>query len=157
MSPTRDTLLRCHVQHLGETGDGEASLLPWLMRWLIATGRVRYRTHVAYEVPWLGRRVDLALLTARGTTSAFELKLGRVQRVLEQASYNDLSFHRSWVVVGSRPRTDAQEWAQRLGLGLIVIRPPTVTLLLHPVVRAPDHSVIRRVRAAIAARAPKIS
>jgi hypothetical protein len=153
MSPTRDLLLHRHVQRLGETGDGEASLMPWLMRWLIVTGRVRYRTHVAYEVPWLGRRVDLALLTARGTTSAFELKLGRVQRVLEQASYNDLSFHRSWVVVGSRPKADAQTWAQRLGLGLIVIRPPSVTLLMRPVVRVPDHSVIRRVRVAITARA----
>jgi hypothetical protein len=156
MSPTRELLLRRHMDGLGDVGNGEASLLPWLMHWLIATGRVRYRTHVAYEVPWLGRRVDLALLTARGTTSAFELKLGRLQRVLEQASYNDLSFHRSWVVVGNHPQAGGLEWAQRLGLGLIVVRPPSVTLLLRPVVRSPDHSVMRRVRVAIATRAPQV-
>jgi hypothetical protein len=152
MSPTQE-LLRRHVDDLGDVGDGEASLLPWLMRWLIATGRIRSRTHVAYEVPWLGRRVDLALLTSRGTTSAFELKLGGLQRVLEQASYNDLSFHRSWMVVGSRPQTGGMEWAERLGLGLIVVQPPSVRLLLHPVVRPPDHSVVLRLRGAIAARA----
>jgi hypothetical protein len=146
-------LLRYHVDSLGDFNEGEAAMLPWLVGWLVATGRVRSRTSVAYEVPWLGRRVDLALLTARGVTSAFELKLGRLQRVLEQASYNDLSFHRSWAVVGSHPQPDGLDWAKRFGLGLLVVRPPVVTPLLLPVVRAPDATVIRRVRQAIATRA----
>jgi hypothetical protein len=136
---------------------GEAALLPYLMQWLIATGRIRSRTHVAFEVPWLGRRVDLALLTSRGTTSAFELKLGRMQRVLEQASYNDLSFHRSWIVTGSNPRPDGLYWAQHLGLGVIVIRPPSVTLLMRPVLRPPERSIQERVRTSIAKRSLQAS
>jgi len=152
VSPTEEMVYR-HVDQLGDVGSGESSLLPWLMRWLIATGHIRSRTYVAYEVPWLGRRIDLALLTSRGTTSAFELKLGGLQRVLEQASYNGLSFHRSWVVVGSVPQPSGLEWAERLGLGLIVVQAPSVRLLLRPVIRPPDDSVMRRLRAAIATRA----
>jgi hypothetical protein len=153
MNPTHDLLLRRHAHALEPVAAGEATLLPYLMRWLITTGRIRDQTRVALEVPWLGRRVDLALVTGRGTTSAFELKLGRMQRVLEQASYNDLSFHRSWVVIGNKPKTSGLEWARHLGLGLIVVRPPAVTLLLRPVLRTPEPSVIRRVRAAIKTRA----
>lgn len=148
-------LLHYHVESLDDVGDGEAAMLPWLMGWLVATGRVRSRTSVAYEVPLLGRRVDLALLTARGITTAFELKLGRLQRVLEQASYNDLSFHRSWAVVGNQPKPDGLQWARRFGLGVLVVRPPVVTPLLLPVVRTPDAAVIHRVRRAIATRASR--
>jgi hypothetical protein len=156
MSPTSELLVRQYVDSLGAAEQGEGMLLPHLMRWLIATGRIRSRTHVAFEVPWLGRRVDLALLTGRGTTSAFELKLGGLQRVLEQASYNDLSFHRSWIVVGNLPKPGGLEWAERLGLGLIVIRPPSVGLILRPALRAPEYSVMCRVRRAIATRATSV-
>ncbi len=157
MSPETELLVRHHVDGLGDVGDGEAALLPHLMHWLIATGRVRDRTAVAYEVPWLGRRVDVAVLTGRGVASAFELKLGRLQRVLEQATYNSSSFHRSWVVTGNQPQTEGFEWAQRLGLGLIVIQPPAVTLLLSPVDRCPDQAVVRRLRAAITTRVEHVA
>jgi hypothetical protein len=153
MSPTRERLIHRHVNCLDAPSGGEAALLPHLVGWLIATGRIRSRTRVAYEVPWLGRRVDLALLTARGTTSAFELKLGGLQRVLEQASYNELSFHRSWVVVGNRPQSMGVEWAQRLGLGLILICPPSVELLVQPRGGSPDPTISKRVRSAISDRA----
>jgi hypothetical protein len=152
MGTTHEYLVRRHVDGLCPIESGEAILMPHLIRWLVATGHIRARTHVAFEVPWLGRRVDLALLTGSGTTSAFELKLGGIQRVLEQASYNKVSFHRSWIVVGANPKVDGVEWARHLGLGLIVIRPPTVALLLRPVARAPDSSVMRRVRMAITTR-----
>ncbi len=154
MSPATELLVRRHVDGLGDMGGGEAALLPDLVAWLIATGRIRDCTQVAYEVPWLGRRVDLALSTARGVTSAFELKVGRLQRVLEQAAYNGSSFHRSWVVTGNRPHPEGLEWARQLGLGLIVVRPPAVKLLLTAVDRRPDLTVTRRVRAAITSRAP---
>lgn len=153
MSPAREALVQRHVEVLRSSRDGEAALLPYLIGWLISTGRIRHRTLVAYEVPWLGRRVDLALLDSRGTTSAFELKLGGIQRVLEQASYNGLSFHRSWVVVGSRPRQNALDWVCRLGLGLILVRRPSVVLLARPRGDRPAPVVAKRVRSVISARA----
>lgn len=156
MSPAREALIQRHIEVLRSSRDGEAALLPYLIGWLISTGRIRHRTLVAYEVPWLGRRVDLALLDSRGTTSAFELKLGGIQRVLEQASYNGLSFHRSWIVVGSRPRQNALDWVRRLGLGLILVRRPTVVLLARPRGDQPGPVVAKRVRSAISARAAVI-
>jgi len=156
MSPQEALLVR-HLPDLSAFEHGEAALLPNLMRWLIATGRVRAQTVVAQEVPWLGRRVDLALLTARGVTTAFELKLGRLQRVLEQGAYNRSSFYRSWVVTGNRPRPDGLRWAQELGIGLLVIQHDTVIMLSAPTMREPHPAAVKRLRAAIEARATLVA
>jgi hypothetical protein len=153
MSGARDTLAQRHLEALMPDPPGEAALLPHLITWLIGTGRIGPRTLVAYEVPWLGRRVDLALLGSRGTTSAFELKLSGIQRVLEQASYNGSSFNRSWVVVGSYPQSNALEWVDRLGLGLVVVRDSAVRLVARPRSASRDPELSRRVRSAIVARA----
>lgn len=146
-----------HLPDLSAFEHGEAALLPTLMHWLIATGRIRARTLVAQEVPLLGRRVDLALLTARGVTTAFELKIGRLQRVLEQASYNRASFHRSWIVTSNRPKPDGLDWALELGVGLLVIQHDTVTALAAPALRTPHPAAVKRLRAAIQARATLIA
>lgn len=153
MTPGVSALVIRHVSAVDHFNEGEAALLPHLMRWLVLTGRLRDRTSVAFEVPWLGRRVDLALVNGRGVTSAFELKIGRLQRVLEQAVYNRSSFHRSWVVTGNMPQAQGLEWARSLGVGLIVVQPPEVKLLLIPSPRSPERSVLQRVRSAIASRA----
>jgi len=156
MSPQEALLVR-HLPDLSAFEYGEAALLPTLMRWLIATGRVRAQTMVAQEVPWLGRRVDLALLTARGVTTAFELKLGRLQRVLEQGAYNRSSFHRSWVVTGNRPRPDGLRWAQELGIGVLVIQHDIVIMLSAPTMREPHPAAVKRLRATIEARATLVA
>lgn len=153
MTPPAFPLLAAHVAAAERHLDGESTLLPWLLRWLMATRRIGMRTQIAYEVPWLGRRVDLALLNARGTATAFELKIGRLQRVLEQAAYNGSSFHRSWVVTGNRPRDEGLTWARELGLGLIVVQPPNVRLVVPAMARHPDRGTLRYLRTAIAARA----
>jgi hypothetical protein len=127
-------------------------MLPALMRWLVATGRLRSRTSVAHEVPWLGRRIDLALLTSQGMTTAFELKLGRLQRVLEQAAYNRASFHRSWVVTGNRPQAQGLLWAQELGVGLVVVQHDEVTQLITPAPPSPNPVASKRLRMAISLR-----
>jgi hypothetical protein len=155
VTPDVSTLITRHVGAVDHFDEGEAALLPHLMRWLIRTGRLRARSLVALEVPWLGRRVDLAILNGRGVSSAFELKIGRLQRALEQAAYNRSSFDRSWVVTGNWPQEEGLEWARSLGLGLIVVQPPTVNLLLVPNMAAAEPSVRRRVRTAIASRAIK--
>jgi hypothetical protein len=157
MTPELSALVTRHVGTVDHFEAGEAALLPHLMRWLVLSGRLRDRTNVAFEVPWLGRRVDLALVNARGVTTAFELKIGRLQRALEQAAYNRSSFHRSWVVTGNMPQDQGLEWARSLGIGVVVVRPPHLRLLLVPALRAPERPVLHRVRSAIAARAVPVA
>ncbi len=153
MSPQYQTLLLRHLPDPSAFKEGEAALLPTLMRWLVASGRVRTQTRVAHEVPWLGRRVDLALLTGRGVTTAFELKIGRLQRVLEQATYNRASFHRSWVVTANRPKAEGLRWAHELGVGLLVVQHDNVIPFAAPAVQEPHPAVVKRLRTAIQARA----
>lgn len=153
MSPNCRALLKRHLPNPSAFNEGEAALMPPLMQWLIATGRVRARTFVAREVPWLGRRIDLALLTGRGTASAFELKIGRLQRVIEQAAYNRESFHRSWVVTGNQPRAEGLEWAHQLGVGLLVVQGDRVTPLSVPSERRPHPAAMSRLRSTIQAQA----
>lgn len=153
MSPHhRDLLLRA-LPDPAAFDAGEAALMPTLMRWLVASGRLRSQTRVAFEVPWLGRRVDLALLTGRGIATAFELKIGRLQRVLEQAAYNRSSFHRSWVVTGNRPKADGLRWAVELGVGVLVVQHERVVPLVAPARQRPNEAAVTRLRAAIISRA----
>lgn len=153
MTAQATALLRHHLPEPERFTEGEAQMLPALMHWLVGTGRLRGRTIVAYEVPWVGRRVDLALLTARGKTTAFELKIGRLQRVMEQAAYNHTSFHRSWVVTGNHPRPDGLAWASELGIGLLVVQHGRVRALVPPADTSPHPDVTRRLRRAIRSRA----
>lgn len=153
MSPSQRALLSRYVSDPSAFEEGEAALLPALMRWLITTRWLGGQTQVAREVPWLGRRIDLALVNGRGVTSAFELKIGSFQRVVEQAAYNRSSFHRSWIVTGNRPRAEGLGWASELGLGLIVVREDAVIRLVSPAVGSPHPVVATRLRAAIRRRA----
>lgn len=153
MSPEARALLGLHLPDPSIYSVGEAALMPTLMRWLIATGRVRSQTRVVAELPWLGRRVDLALLTGRGLTTAFELKIGRLQRVIEQAAYNSASFHRSWVVTGNRPKAEGLRWARDLDVGLLVVRGGAVIPLVFPTAHRPHPAALARLRSAIHARA----
>lgn len=152
MSPSHRALVARYLPDPAAE-DGEAALLPALMRWLVATGRLRAQTSVAYEVPWLGRRVDLALLTGRGIATAFELKIGRLQRVLEQAAYNRSSFHRSWIVTGNRPRPEGLRWVTELGVGLLVVQQDVVVPMAVPELRRPHPAAVERLRGAILDRA----
>lgn len=153
MTPSHRALVARHLPDPFAFQDGEAALLPALMRWLVTTGRLGVQTRVAYEVPWLGRRVDLALLTGGGVASAFELKIGSLQRVLEQAAYNRSSFHRSWVVTGNRPKTEGLRWVTELGLGLVVVQHDVVAPLAAPKMGQPHPAAIERLRGAIRTRA----
>jgi hypothetical protein len=153
MTSSQRVLITRYVSNLVALEEGEAALLPALMRWLITTRWLGDQTQVAREVPWLGRRIDLALLNGRGIASAFELKIGSFQRVVEQAAYNKSSFHRSWIVTGNRPRPEGLRWASELGLGLLVVQGDTVLRLRNPTVGDPHPTVARRLRAAILRRA----
>lgn len=100
---------------------GELRLLPDLMDFLCATRRLRPGALLVEELAWHGRRVDLATLTSSGVISAYELKLGNFGRVLEQATYNRLSFDRSWIVVGETPNESNLALAVRHHIGVIVV------------------------------------
>ncbi len=109
----------------------EAPLLVWLTRrrW------IRNDTLVIRELPWHGRRVDVATLTKTGVSTAYELKLRHTRRVLEQSSLNALSFDRSCIVTASRPSQENLAQAEALGLGILLMNLATgsVELLLSPV------------------------
>lgn len=157
MTAEQSSLLDRHLPDPSRFKTGESALLPPLMRWLVATGRVGSQTVVAQEVPWLGRRVDLALLNGRGVTTAFELKIGRIQRVIEQAAYNRASFHRSWIVTGNQPREDGIRWATQLGVGLIVIRKDLVSPLVIADKQSPHAEALKRLRSAISIRSTPLT
>jgi len=99
---------------------GEMRLLPGLMDFLWSTRRLRPGALLVEELAWHGRRVDLATLTSSGVISAYELKLGNFGRALEQATYNRLSFDRSWIVVGETPNESNLALAVRHHIGVIV-------------------------------------
>lgn len=133
--------------------NGENAMLPALVEWLVRSGRIGARTRIAYEVPWLGRRIDLALVAGSGQITAFELKMGSFSRVLEQAVYNSSAFHRSWIVTGNQPRGVGLDLAAELGLGVLVIRGGNVSVGILPSVRRPDPGLVERVRDRIRQRA----
>jgi hypothetical protein len=130
-------------------------MLDPLSEWLRRTGRLGQATAVAYELPLMGRRVDLALVTGRGVTTAFELKLGNISRALEQAAYNRSSFHRSWVVTGNRPRQSAIDWAIQLGIGILYIQEREVSVTVPAVHHQPNIVAARRLQQLIRLKASR--
>src|SRR4051794_35326726 len=114
---------------------GERSMLPGLLSMLRSSGRVRTDTEIVMELPWNGRRIDLATLTRCGRTSAYELKLGNFPRVLEQAIYNRLSFDRSWIVVDTAPTRKNLDFAISQGIGVIVVKDVAQVILRSPTLK----------------------
>jgi hypothetical protein len=126
------------------TVTGEACLRDPLMSWLSRVRRINSRSRVAFELPWLGRWVDLATLTSSGRTAAYELKLGSLGRALEQAAYNRLAFDRSYIVTASVPRPSNLELAAVEAVGVIVVQGEYVDCLLDSPLRRPLPEVRRR-------------
>ena len=91
------------------------------MDWLVARRRIRGDTIIASELFWFGRRVDLVTLTISGVLTAYELKLRNNKRAVQQASYNRLSFDRSYVVTASKPKAEITNHAKQAGVGVIVM------------------------------------
>lgn len=118
-------------------------MIPGLVRFLERSRRIQRGSLIAHEVSWRGRRVDLATLTASGSLSAYELKMGNVGRVLEQAIYNASSFDRSWVVVDRVPTDRQVETARSFGIGVLVVGERSAKLVLAPAA-ARAHPIVRR-------------
>lgn len=128
----------------------EKTLLMPLLDMMRSRGWINEQSIVLSEVPLNGRRADLATLTKSGVTSAYELKIGSFQRVLEQAMYNRISFDRSWIVLDRRPVVRCIELARENGIGIIVLDEKMTVVLWamrqasSPVIRKKIHGIFRR-------------
>lgn len=125
---------------------GERKMVASLLRWLVAMRWLGSASHVAFEVPWRGRRIDLVTTNSKGQISTFEFKLGGTGRVFEQALYNSISANRSLIVSGGMPSANYRELAEAHGLGVIVIN-GSVQLVQRPVLRKPDPELLKTLRA----------
>ena len=92
-----------------------------LMRFLATSGRIRHDTLIVHEFPWNGRRIDIVTRTVTGITSAYELKIGNVGRAIEQATYNALTFDKSWIVVAREVTPRNLDICTRFGVGILVV------------------------------------
>lgn len=123
----------------------EKLLLAPLLDYLRRTNRINKHTIVTSEMPWNGRRVDLATLSRSLTTTAYELKLSSIQRAIEQASYSRLSFDRSWVVTTGRTGPRALSEAEQVGVGVMSLVDGDLRVL-SPARRQPRTSATIRSR-----------
>jgi hypothetical protein len=130
---------------------GESRLMSPLIDWLIRSRRVNLETRIAFELPWLGRRVDLATLTTTRRAAAYELKLGGLGRALEQAAYNRLAFDRSYVVTASTPRAENLALAEEHCIGIIVVQHAGVRCLLESPLQPPVPELRQRLLSKFAA------
>jgi len=124
---------------------GERRMAAGLLRWLLRARWIGSGSRAAFEVPWRGRRIDLVVVNSKGWISAFELKMGGTRRAFEQAIYNSVSAHRSFVVSGGYPTQEYRALARSQGLGLFVVN-GTVRLLERPVFHRPSPVVVRSLR-----------
>jgi hypothetical protein len=119
-------------------------MVPVLIRWLKNSGRLGNGSLVAQELPWFGRRVDVAILTRSGALLSFELKVQHNRRAIEQAARNTLTFDRSYIVTSSKPGPELEDLARALGIGVVVIDDGQVLLASPP---AQHHVRLKDVRA----------
>jgi hypothetical protein len=135
---------------------GESRLLPVLLDWLHRRGRIRLDTLVVTEMPWYGRRIDLATLTRSGSLAAYELKLRNHQRAIEQAAYNKVAFDRSFIVTATVPSTRTQQAALEAGIGIIVVGASGAQLVQESIASKADGRLRKRlIRKIQASAGPK--
>lgn len=79
-------------------GYAEVNLLAPLVGWLQRRRQLRHDAVVIEELPWFGRRIDLAVLTRSGIALSFELKLAHNRRAIEQSYLNGVAFDRTYLV-----------------------------------------------------------
>ena len=127
----------------------ELLLLPPLLRWLWKTRRLQPGAKMAFEVSWLGRRVDLATVSRTHRTAAFELKMSHITRALEQAIYNRVVFDRSYVVTASPPRAASVALAADNGIGLILVAGESARQVLSSPYQRADSRWRQRLMAAL--------
>lgn len=128
----------------------ESVLLMPLLDMIRRRGWVSSTSILRSEMPLNGRRIDLATMTSTGISSAYELKIGSFQRVLEQAMYNRISFDKSWIVVNHMPQCRNLDQARENGIGIIVFDDKMTIVSrasrqrVSPVIRAKVRAIFSR-------------
>lgn len=122
----------------------EAQMLPKLITYLGRSKRIRPDSVLVPELSWFGRRVDLAVLTKSGSTSAYELKLSKNFAAVEQAALNALSFDRSFAVIATSPSRGVLQFAEEVGVGIIQLTPKFCKCILFPKNIGPENSQVGR-------------
>lgn len=124
----------------------EDEMLDPLLAWLGATGRLGEQPILKEQFAWYGRRVDLAVLLKSGATAAYELKLSKLSRAIEQAGYNRLAFDRSYIVTATVPSSSALAEAAAIGVGVIRLERSSAKVLVRSPVQSVDPLLRRRLR-----------
>lgn len=132
----------------------ESDLYEPLLQWLVARRQLNDESVLATELPWHGRRIDVALASKSGATSAFELKLSHNRRALEQSYLNTVTFDRSYLVTATTLGAENLSRAAAMGVGVVVCSLPVgqVRLVVPPRVGGVDPRVRTRLRQQIARR-----
>lgn len=133
------------VAEVWEALPGERKMVAALLHWLVNMGWLGSASHVAFEVPWRGRRIDLVTANGKGHVSTFEFKLNGTRRAFEQAMYNSISANRSFIVSRVTPRPAYRALAQAHGLGVIVIN-GKIELVQRPVAQEPKSTLLHSLR-----------
>lgn len=131
--------------------DEEAMYEP-LYAWLRESGRVDNSTLVVRDVPWLGRWIDLSTLSAEGTAIAYECKLSKTLDVIDQASKNAFSYHRSWIVIAALPRQRNLDLATQCRVGVLHLSGGRLAVLRDAPPCNPDADVAERLAERIRTR-----
>lgn len=131
----------------------ELDLYDPLISWITNRRWLRPDTMAVRELAWMGRRIDLALLTRSGRTIAFEFKNSDLGRAIEQAAYNKAAFDRSFAVTPHFPSGNNVDAATDLEVGIIVVRAQSVHLVRSSVPATIDKTLRQRLRSAFSQRA----
>lgn len=132
----------------------ESDLYEPLLQWLVARRQLNDESVLAIELPWHGRRVDVAIASKSGATSAFELKLRHNRRALEQSYLNTVTFDRSYLVTATTLGAENLGRAATMGVGVVVcsLRLRQLRLIIPPRVGGIDPRVRTRLRQQIVRR-----
>lgn len=105
------------------------------------------------EVPYCDRAIDIVGIS-EAAVEGVELKRCLNRRVMQQAVINQVTVHRSWCAVGTRPRRFTERI--RHGLGLLIVANGTVEVLVDAErMDVTSENRIRRLRGACFYKEPR--
>ena len=127
----------------------ESEMRDPFVNWLRDTKQIRNKTYIAFEVPWLGRRIDIVTLTSRGILTAYELKLKNNLRAIEQAVKNTHAFHRSYMVTTTCLSYRNRSLATQLDIGVLCMSDASIRRIIRAPILDSSPDVIRRLRSKV--------